>query len=149
MGVPPSALPCCGGVPGEDPKRKFDRRPRTGRPPAVLLPPPRPEPRIIVPRFEIDGIGFGVAARLLLLSLAPPLPGECDLDGVERWPVAVAVARFTDMTRTRISPVSTRYQVVNFTANSDTQSGEIETKYLDLFGARSGQVINDNCYLII
>ena len=134
MGVPPSALPCCGGVPGEVPKRKFERRPRTGRPPTVLLPPPRPEPRIIVPRFDIDGIGIGVAARLLLLSLAPPLPGECDLDGVERWPVAVAVAiaRFTDMTRTRISPESTRYQVVKFTTN--TESGEIETKYLDLLG---------------
>ena len=138
MSAPPSLLLRCGGVPGaenEDPKRKFERRPRTGGPPAVLLPPPRPEPRIIVPRFEIDGIGIGVAARLLVLPLAPS-SGDCDLAGVvERWPVAVAVARSTDMTRTRISPASTRYQAVKFTSSSlcsDTESSkdEIETKYL-------------------
>lgn len=99
MEAAPSVLLCCGGVPGaeenEDPPRKFERRPRTGGPPAVLL--PRPEPRITVPRFEIDDIGTGVVVRLLLplapsnrLSLALPLPlplpppGECDWDSVER-----------------------------------------------------------------
>lgn len=119
MEAPPSVLLCCGGVPGaenEDPPRKFERRPRTGGAPAALL--PRPEPRITVPRFEIDEIGTGVVARLLLplassnrLSLALPLPppGECDWDSVERWPVAVA--RFIDMIRTRKSPVSTRDQL--------------------------------------
>ena len=124
MAVPPSLLLCCGGVPGaenEDPKRKFERRPWTGGPPAVLLPPPRPEPRMIVPRFEIDGIGFGVTARLLVLPLAPWSGGDCDLAGVGRWPVGVALS--TDMTRTRISAVSTRYQVVKFTSSSLRHGG--------------------------
>jgi hypothetical protein len=145
MEAPPSVLLWCGGVPGaeenEDSTRKFERRPWTGGPPAVLLPLPllRPDPRIIVPRFDIDdiGLGFGVVvARLVLvlvlvmlvplapsLSLSLPLstPGEC-VCGVERWPIAVA--RFTDMTRTGR---------VNHPNHPRVTRNEIQTKCLYLF----------------
>jgi len=110
MGALPSELVLrCGGVPGvpgaeenEDSKGNFERRPRASPPalPGGLL--PRPEPRMIVPRFELeDAVAIGVAARLLLAPSInrPSNEGEGEwVAPVQRSPDVVApVARFTDI----------------------------------------------------
>jgi len=100
----PSVL-CCEGVPGaagaagvadaenEESKGNFERA-RTW--PAGLL--PRPEPRMIVPRFEPDDIG--VAARLLAASNRPG-GGGCPAVGAAGF--GWLLGGVTDMIPTRKS----------------------------------------------
>ena len=114
MAALPSVLCCRCGDPGaenEDSKRNFERPTPLA---AVLV--PRPEPRMIVPRFEPDDIG--VAARLLAASNGPgEWRGVADGDAGCGW----SFGR-TDMIPTRKSLVSTRYQVVK--APKTTRSSE-------------------------
>jgi hypothetical protein len=133
----PSAL-FCDGVPGaenEDSKRNFER-PTTA--PAVLL--PRPEPRMMVPRFEPDDTG--VAARLFTAAAAAASTRPGDWRGVE-WAVAVAVvvaglgwsSGVRDMIPTRRSLVNTRCRVVK-DPKTTTRGGRCNTMRPNIWSTR-------------